>query len=90
MDFSRLAGKIILPRQPSMLANNLFLAAPKNGLKNQRPGKTEVGNEVNEHRYRQAAYGAESVGSHNTKRPGVTYEPPPYVDMLERPDDATG
>ena len=36
-------------------ANKLLLAAPKHSLKNQRPGKTKVGNEVNEHRYRQAA-----------------------------------
>lgn len=45
---------------------------------------------MNEHRYRQAAHWAESVGSYNTKRPSIAYEPPPNGDMLERPDDPTG
>jgi len=36
-------------------ANKLLLAAPKHSQKNQRPGQTPAGNEVNEHRYWQAA-----------------------------------
>jgi len=49
----------------------LLLTIPYHSLKNQRPGKTKVENEVNEHRYWQATHRAESIGSHNTKRSGM-------------------